>query len=326
MSHKINIPLISIIVPVYNTEEYIIRCLNSIINQSFKNIEIIISNDLSTDNSEAIILEYVKKYKFIKYFKMKSKGLAGGARNLGLANASGKYVGFVDSDDWIDTMMYEKMINLSERANADIALCGVIREYENIYNAELRYEYKIENVLEGQIALDILTRSYNQDISISSIVCNKIYRLDFLKKNKILFLSNSYSEDDIFNFLCFIYANKIAITPNTYYHYYQRNNSTTHTFSKKHIDDLVKGFVVLKKYLEKNNLYEINKKNYYSFFEKTLGFLLGVLMTTEQKSEKQNEYIIYLLAKSNKLLILEDYIDYIGIQRLRKFLTPGSIK
>src|SRR5476651_2653123 len=107
MDKTIISPIISVIVPVFNTADYLTRCLESIISQSIDNIEIIIVNDMSTDNSEEIILAYTNKYDFIKYFKMQSKGLAGGTRNLGLNYVTGKYIAFVDSDDWIDKTMFE---------------------------------------------------------------------------------------------------------------------------------------------------------------------------------------------------------------------------
>ncbi|MCG3168384.1 MAG: hypothetical protein POELPBGB_04189 [Bacteroidia bacterium] len=315
-------PLISIIVPVFNTELYIERCLDSLINQSLKDIEIIVVDDMSTDNSGKIVQAYSEKYHFIKYFKMKSKGLAGGSRNLGLKNASGYYIGFVDSDDWIDTMMYEKMGITLEKSHADIAVCGVLREYESYYDTEFRYKYQFQNIIEGKAALELLCRSHNQDISISSIVCNKLYRVELLRNNDITFLSNSINEDEVFNFLCFLNAKKIAIIPDTYYHYYQRQNSITHEFSKRHIDDLLHGIRIIKLHLESTGLYELNRKNYYSFFEKSLSFVLSSLITHEQNSAIQNEYIKYLFKKSSDTIDLNEYLDYIGASRLRKFLLP----
>src|SRR5258708_2159977 len=108
---KLNSPAISVIMPVFNTDKYLARSLDSIINQTIKDIEIIVINDISTDNSEKIILEYAQHHPCIKYFKMKEKGFSGGARNLGLQHVNGKYVAFVDSDDWIDTMLFEKALS-----------------------------------------------------------------------------------------------------------------------------------------------------------------------------------------------------------------------
>jgi len=322
MKKMTHTPLLSIVVPVFNTEKYLSKCLDSIINQNIKNLEIILCNDMSTDHSEEIISEYLKRYDFIKYFKLKAKGMVGGARALGLANASGKYVGFVDSDDWVDANMYEKMINLADHSNADIAVCGVITEHEDLKSSEKRYEYKKEMIIDGKQALDLLTRQRHQGISISAITCNKLYRMQFLNIGKQTFLPNNFNDDDVFNFMCFVEATKVAISADTYYHYYQRQDSIMHYFSLSHFDNLIEGFSLIKIFLDNNNYYESLKSNYYAYFEKTLASIFNTLITHENDNTKLNECINYLFNKKHDFLIMNDYINYIGAQRIREFLSP----
>lgn len=316
-------PILSVIIPVFNTENYLARCLDSIINQSIKNIEILVSNDLSTDNSEKIILDYVKRYDFIKYFKMQSKGGAGGARNLSLDHVSGQYIGFVDSDDWVDTLMFEKLINSIENSNADIAICGIITEYNNLHDSVMRYEYASDNVIDGKLAFELLTRKSNNDVYITPMISNKVYTTKFIKDNKYTFLSNTCNEDDVFTFICFLNVEKVAITANTYYHYQQRANSITHSFSNKNMDDLINGFSIIKNYLDSTNSYQLYKGNYYAFFEKCLESVLNILMDTEPNEILQNNYINYLFSKSQNSLIINDYIEYVGAKRIKKFLMPS---
>jgi glycosyltransferase involved in cell wall biosynthesis len=319
-------PILTVIVPVYNTESYLSKCLDSIVNQSLKNIELLIVNDQSTDNSEIIIKEYAKKYNAIKCFSTSSRSLAGGSRNIGLHHAKGKYIGFVDSDDWIDSNMYEKIVELLERTKADIAVCGVMKEYESPFEAYYKYTYETENVIEGSFAFELLTRRFNQDISISPIACNKVYKSNFLRHHKLAFLKNNYNEDDLFNYLCLLYAEKVAITPNTYYHYYQRNNSITHSFSKKHIDDLFEAFAFIKKHIDDNNLFETHKNHYYAYFERCSAFVLNLMIFKEQEVKKQNKYFQYYLSKSQSFLLIPEYFEYCGAQRLRNFFNPLPIK
>lgn len=319
-------PILSVIVPVYNTECYLVKCLDSLVNQSLKDIELLIVNDQSTDDSEIIIQQYAKKYKAIKCFSTVTKSLAGGSRNIGLQHANGKYVGFVDSDDWIDTNMYDKIVGLLEKTESEIAVCGVMKEYESPFDVYYKYTYEIENVIEGSFALELLTRRFNQDLSISPIVCNKVYRLSFLRQHKLSFLVNNYNEDDLFNYLCFVKASKVAITPNAYYHYYQRNNSITHSFSKKHIDDLLEAFTFIKDYLDRNNLFENHKNNYYAYFERCSAFVLNLLTLKEQNLEIQNQYLQYFMTKIQSFLCIPDYWKYCGAQRLRNFFNPSPIK
>lgn len=323
MNSNLEEPILSIIIPVFNTEKYIARCLDSLINQSLKKIEIIIVDDLSTDNSSVIISMYIKRYSFIRYYKMESKGSAGGARNLGIINAKGKYIGFVDSDDWVDTMMFDKMINAAEKSNADVAMCGVLSEFGSIHESVKRHEFIVENIIEGKAAFELLTRYSNQDITISPIVCNKIYRSKLIKDNQYSFLVNNYNDDDVFNFICLLNINKLIIIPNTYYHYFQRQDSIMHLFSTKHIDDFIIGYSALKDYLDKKNCFELVKANYYSYLELNLAALFNILISSEPDPAKQMKHIHYLLNKIKGSVMLSDYIDYVGVKRIIKFLIPS---
>ena len=120
---------ISVIIPVYNVEKYIVKCLDSLVNQTLENIEIIVVNDGSKDNSQTIIDKYVKKYpKKIKSY-IKENGGQGSARNLGLEYAKGEYISFVDSDDWLDLNALEEMYNLAKKDNSDIVICDMIDHF-----------------------------------------------------------------------------------------------------------------------------------------------------------------------------------------------------
>jgi glycosyltransferase involved in cell wall biosynthesis len=320
------IPYVSIIIPVFNSETYISRCLNSVLNQSIKEVEILIIDDISTDKSEQIILKYKKSNQCIKYIKLKEKCGAGGARNIGLKYAKGKYISFIDSDDWADSTMLEKMSYYLDKYKCEIALCGILTEFHDARSAQIRYSYDVENVIDSEFAIDLLTRRFNQDISISPLVGNKIYDKSFLKRNNLTFIPNCFNEDDAFNFLSFINAKKIVITPSTFYHYYQRDNSITHTFSKKHIKDLVVAFHFIKEYLLLHQIYETYRERYFSFFEKCLSFILTNLINLEPDYLVQNEYLKYLLRISRNILPINEYIDYLGVMRINNFILPYKIK
>ena len=193
--------------------------------------------------------------------------------------------------------MYANMISLLEQSGADIGICGVMKRYASPYDAYYKYNYQIENILEGKFAFQLLARQFNQDLSIKSIACNKVYKSSFLATHNFLFLSNNYNEDDVFNYLCFSKADKVAITPNTFYHYYQRNSSITHSFSQKHMDDLLYAFDEIKMYMEINEIFETYKKHYYAYFEKCSGFVFNLLILNEQSVEVQNKYLQYFFSK-----------------------------
>ena len=156
---------VSVIVPVYNTEKYLEKCLDSIVNQTFNNYEIIIINDGSPDNSETIIQEYLKKYpQKIKYYKKENGGLSE-ARNMGILKSSGKYLMFVDSDDYISEDMIEKLYNCIETQDSDMAICNMIKiDSKNNSTKIINYNPGTVNILEDKKILFNLP-----------CACNKMY-------------------------------------------------------------------------------------------------------------------------------------------------------
>ena len=122
---------VSVIVPVYNTEKYLRRCLDSLVNQTLDEIEIIVINDCSTDNSKEIIKEYKNKYKNIVLIDNKVNKGIGYNRNMGIKKAKGKYISFVDSDDWVNETMYDKMYKKATDDNLDLVLCNYIKVLED---------------------------------------------------------------------------------------------------------------------------------------------------------------------------------------------------
>lgn len=124
--------LLSIVVPVYNVEKYLSKCLNTLVNQTLNDIEIIIVNDVSPDNSQEIIDEYKNKYsqKIIPFINETNRGL-GYSRNFGISKARGEYIGFVDSDDWVDARMFERLYSSAKKGDYDIVICDVYRVDES---------------------------------------------------------------------------------------------------------------------------------------------------------------------------------------------------
>lgn len=319
-------PLLSVIIPMFNTEKYIIKCIDSILNQSFKDLEIIIIDDKSYDNSITIVQDFIKVHDNIKLYKAKTKVLAGGARNIGLEKAKGKYISFIDSDDWIDLNVYEKAMDVIQRTESDIAIFGVIKEYIHKTKPYYKYVYTKEEILDENIAFDILTNNSSRNIIISPITCNKIYKSNFLKTYGINFQQNSYNEDDIFTFKCLLMANKVVTVPNVYYHYFQRPDSITHTFSKKHIDDVLYAFQIIKDFLIEHQLYKNHRKNFFAYFERNLSFVLNLLLSKEKDRKTQDKYVDYLVEKAPITINYGDYLNYCGAERLRYFLNPNPIK
>lgn len=125
-----NKSIISVVIPIYNMEKYLNKCIESVINQTYRNLEILLIDDGSTDNSPGMCDEWAKKDNRIKVFHKTNGGLSD-AKNYGIEHASGKFIGFVDSDDWIDKNMYYNLINGCIKYKKDIGCCNKIRVFNN---------------------------------------------------------------------------------------------------------------------------------------------------------------------------------------------------
>ena len=199
---------ISVIIPIYNSEKYLKKCLDSVVNQTFHDKEIICVNDGSTDSS----LEILKQYSNIKIISQENKGLSE-ARNTGIKAAQGEYIGFVDSDDWVDLNFYEKLYNSITKNDADIA-CATIKRRKNKYRVMYKEE-KVYTDLEEKIRIcGLLDSSY---------VWNKLYKAQLIKQN--LFTPNVYFEDMIWTPNVIKQSEKLVTVPNTIYYYRANINS-----------------------------------------------------------------------------------------------------
>lgn len=209
-------PLISIIIPVYNVEKYLVQCLESVINQTYKNLEILLIDDGSTDSCVEICDAFANKDSRIKVIHKVNGGLSD-ARNYGLDISNGEYVAFVDSDDWLEPNMYELMLYELKRSNSDIVVCGLFREYADKTLIEKDIERK--KCYESKDALmNLLDGSTIHDHSWS-----KLYKKDLF--DNIRFPVGKTYEDIRTTYRLFMQASLITQIPTALYHYRQRKNS-----------------------------------------------------------------------------------------------------
>ena len=204
---------ISIIVPMYNVERYLDKCLNSLVNQTLNEIEILLINDGSTDNTKDIALDYQKKYpKIIKVID-KENGGQGSARNMGLDIATGEYISFIDSDDYIEFTMMEKLYDYAKKNKLDIALCG--------FNYAYSYGLKESHLFNK--TRKITDKEY---ILSDPAPWNKLYKTSLLKKINFKFKEKIIYEDFAIIPTLAIYTNKIGYLDELLYYYVQHENST----------------------------------------------------------------------------------------------------
>ena len=241
---------VSVIVPVYNVEKFIDKCLNSLVKQSLKEIEIIVVNDGTKDNSQKIIDKYVKKYPDKIKSYIKENGGQGSARNYGLKKASGEYIGYVDSDDFVEKDMYKKLYNKAKENNYDIVVCGNYNVSEDYQNKNIdafinNYNTDLENIFFGKMA-----------------VWNKIYKRDILIKNKLEFKEKVWYEDLAFTLKAIMNSNTFAFIDEPLYDYLIREGSTLNNSNVQRNLEILDAFNDILSYIQHNK-----KEEYFSKIE-----------------------------------------------------------
>lgn len=294
---------VSIIVPVYNAEKYVRKSIESLTNQTLKDIEIIFINDGSKDNSGNICDEYAKKDERIIVIHKENGGQAK-ARNSGLEIAKGKYIMFLDADDMYEVDTCEIMYNLAEEKQVDYVSANYIMIDDNDVKRP-KPAFDTEKYGEFELNLRDYTKSF---FVMNSTPWNKIYNLEFLNKNKIKFDVNPPSEDDYFTTLCYMKAEKGYYTNKVIYDYRYNPDSTSNKCDKVYFE---KQNLVYKAIY--NNFVTNNKMGFYRYYyAKKNAYLLckiidSELITDEEKIETLKELHWYFdLAKEIKVYIANE--------------------
>ncbi len=227
-----NVPSkVSIIVPVYNVENYLAKCLDSLISQTHQNIEILVVNDGSKDQSEQIIQDYAQKYpEKIKPFIKENGGLSD-ARNFGIDHATGDYLGFVDSDDYVTPTMFEEMVNLAEKHDSKMVICNIQKVDQNGNITQKLTQ--IPNMPE-KIDLD---KNFSVFSDLSYFACNKLFKKELFNDKR--FKKGVHFEDIQLIPQLLLECEVIAQTQNFHYQYLERTDSITKTHTEKGLDILM---------------------------------------------------------------------------------------
>ena len=211
-------PKVSIIVPVYNVEKYVEKCLQTLINQTLKDIEIIVVNDGSTDNSRNIINEYARNFpNFIKCYDKENGGLSD-ARNYGMKSASGDYIAFLDSDDYVELDMYEKMYNKAIEENSDMVECDFIWEYpdKKVTDTGIVYHNKKDMITYARV-----------------VAWNKLIKRELIEKANVIYPKGLRYEDIEFFYKMVPFYNKVSFVKEPLVHYIQRDSSISNVQNER---------------------------------------------------------------------------------------------
>lgn len=311
---------VSVIVPVYNVEEYLPKCLDSLVNQTLEDIEIIVVNDGSTDNSQKIIDQYTQKYPQIISLTKENGGL-GDARNHGVDQAKGEFLAFVDSDDYISPNMMEEMYDLAKNNNAQIALCNIQKVNEK---GEVTQIIKSIPNISGAVKLK---DNFSIFGDLSYFACNKIFDRKLFNQKR--FQKGMHFEDIELIPKLVLDSETLVFTQSIHYNYFERSGSITKTHNEKGLD-ILKAVKSVEDYFYKSN-YKNEKKGLESFqiFQGVYSFLAYLAYVKDEKiySKIYSEYICFLQKHTisiSKILIYrrfkKNYILSLHIKKLVYYL------
>lgn len=246
-------PLLSIIVPVYNTEQYLHQCLDSIINSTLINIEIICVNDASTDNSLEILQKYAQNDTRVKVINLKTNKRQGGARNEGIKAAEADWIAFVDSDDFVSTSMFQKLYQKSIETCADIVFCDNYLYYnEN--------DIKVNHAISEEV-LSMPKKQRDKILLLNAFsIWAAIYKKNLFIDNKLYFPEHLLYEDNALTYVIHLLAKKISKVNEALYYYRCSNSSATRSFNNYNLFDRLTTSDILKHNIERLGFYETYKE------------------------------------------------------------------
>ena len=275
--------LISLIIPVYKVEKYLEKCIQSVINQTYENLQIILVDDGSPDNCGKICDEYAKKDHRIEVIHKSNGGLSD-ARNKGLEIAKGEYIGFVDSDDYIEADMYEVLYNLLKQYNADVSICN----FYTVSQGKIAIK-NAENGIKEYNRIEIL-KEVLLDNNIQSYAWNKLYKKELF--DEIKYPIGKKYEDIGTTFYLLEKCNKVVVTGKSEYYYINRQDSIVNNVTETTITDYIELIMQRYDYIEEN-IKELSSYN--------KDYLKRILKTAEQDIKNLNEVGDYTKRKYEEL-------------------------
>ena len=278
---------ISVIVPVYNAEKYLSKCLDSLINQTLKDIEIICIDDCSTDNSLQILNSYAKKDSRIKVIHLNKNKKQGGARNAGLDIAKGKYITFVDADDYVDSIYCEVLHKNIIENDADLVIANITNyinsENERLKNIKRDFDkyYKKTQFKNG-----LLNYSFNDGVDFRTGAVAKLYRADIININNIRFPENLIQEDEAFYWYYMVSVSKIFILNDSIYNrlFHEESTMFKKIYNNQGSEDFLKILEEIYRFLNENKMFNKYKKKYKKYFN---SFIYNVYNDNLSKKDRK---------------------------------------
>ena len=312
-------PLVSIIIPIYKVEQYLEHCLSTVCNQTYKNIEVILVNDGSPDDSGIIARKYAQEDSRFKYFEKENGGLSS-ARNCGIDLCKGDYISFVDSDDWLEPEFVQKLLDIAQKYDADISVCNMKYIYqdgsERTNVPKIREEKCVSNI--GALSDLFNSRFFRNHAQ------NKLYRSRLFKETGIRYPLGKLYEDVFTTYRLFYEANKIAYIPLNLYDYLQaRPGSILNSgFSKRQLD-ILDGIDEIGSFIDRHEIYDSLKDDYTQLVVSNILAIANFVYPTYFNMEfKEKEYIKGVMKETRERYSLQNYMRNSNLtmgQKIRYF-------
>lgn len=305
------LPKISVIIPCYNVENYITKCINSVLEQSYENIEVVLIDDGSTDNTSNVLLKCIESRSNVIYVQNKNSGVSN-ARNTGLDKATGEYVMFLDSDDYISKNTISNMLKLMIKYNSDLVKCNIQKEYiiENKIEKVKPIYSKVKNILNKDFSKTIYKKILSTETMNS--VCCSLFKTEIIKESKLKFREDIHNGEDAIFFMNYINrCNSFLYTPTAYYHYTIRNTGLTGTglSMDKLWDSKLKFIDELKK---KEEEWKLSK---YKYVDMKIVYIVMSCIIRLYKKDKSVDYnykreFLNKMIKDVNLINILNLVDY----------------
>ena len=303
---------ISIVIPVYNIEKYLKECLDSLINQTFKDFEVICVNDGSKDNSLEILNKYSKKDSRFKVVSQENGG-SGSARNNGLSRALGKYVQFLDGDDYFEPQMLETMYNLAEKHDAEIAVCSSRKVDDEGNVTESRNPNSPLNLSKIVLNKPFSNKDFPDDIfSLTGTApWNKLYLREMLLKNNLKFPKLIGPDDLCFVHMAIASAERVVAIDSEFINYRYNRPGSVQTYRANHTIDIVRAFLFIKEFLQIKGLYNILQKAYYKALSFSVRWEISLCNDEQYKTFIEDLKNLFPYDWQDFASVLrKDYIDF----------------
>lgn len=276
---------VSIIIPIYNTGKYLNKCVDSLLNQTLQEVEIIMVDDGSNEETATICDEQAARDSRIKVFHKQNEGVSI-ARNYALERATGKYIGFVDSDDWVDTFMFQTLVNVLESQDVDVVYCDATTVWD-----DGRTELDTFSTLSSSVALETSSLSPRTLCQLAGSTCRGLFKSSTLREYNICFPEGlKFSEDRIFNLLVLSHTSRIYYLKKSFYFRYMRNDSCVNSYHHDAASIVLRSSSIMQQLVSEHWGEEHRKAYLQQMATSFVGYLYGIITRPQNDTPRYREF------------------------------------